>query len=272
MSTRTPSGSPGPTADERLVAPESRYEIEDGKVRYVPPSDEPHGSRHSKLSALLEAHAADAYDVASDMLTRTSEIDDFAPDASVFLRERDETGQRRLEELAFEVVSTESLGHAGSKAATLTARGVRRVFAIDVGRRRAFEWSRQTAGWRMLDSSGAIEDAALGASLPLDALVFAAKADDAMAGTLLSKNNPVLAAALSTSHGRGLVEGRAEGLVEGRAEGLATALLAVLAGRGLMLEDSQRLRIASEHRPAVLTRWLSGAATCQDVETLLARR
>src|SRR4029453_1602720 len=105
-----PEGRPMglPAVDLRLVAPESRYEIHDGKVEYVPPSDPPHGIRHSKLSALLEAHVAEEGEVASDMLTRTSEIDDIAPDASVFHREPDPvTGGRRLEELAFEVMSTE---------------------------------------------------------------------------------------------------------------------------------------------------------------------
>jgi hypothetical protein len=45
------------------------------------------------------------------------------------------------EHLVFEVVSTESIGHAARKAAKLSARGVRRVFAIDVERSRALEWS-----------------------------------------------------------------------------------------------------------------------------------
>src|SRR5262245_1384695 len=133
-----------PSVDERLVMPETRYEVIDGKVEYVPPSDEPHGSRHSKVSALLEIYAAKNYDVASDMLTRTSAKGDMAPDASVFPAARDEqTGGRKLEELAFEVLSTERLSHAAKKARSLAARGVRRVFGIDVERRRALEWSRQ---------------------------------------------------------------------------------------------------------------------------------
>src|SRR4051812_26051938 len=127
-----------PDVDERLVMPETRYEIIDGKVTYVPPADEAHGTRHSKISAILEAYAADGYDVASDMLTRTSTKGDMAPDASVFPVARDpETGGRQLDELVFEVVSTERLSHAGKKARSLAARGVRRVFAIDVERRRA---------------------------------------------------------------------------------------------------------------------------------------
>src|SRR4051812_26688388 len=82
-----------PPVDERLVMPETRYEVIEGKIEYVPPSDEPHGTRHSKISALLEIYAGPGYDVASDMLTRTSEKGDMAPDASVFPEARDaETG------------------------------------------------------------------------------------------------------------------------------------------------------------------------------------
>jgi len=195
-----------PAVDARLVAPESRYEIEDGRVRYVAPADEPHATRHSKLSALLEAHVADDFDVACDMLTRTSQLEDMAPDASVFPLARDpETGGRQLEELAFEVASTESLADAGRKAHKLVARGVRRVFVFDVERRRAFEWSEQLMGWRMLEHDGVIEDRALAVPLPIEALVRAAKADDAMARALLGKHNPVLEAALAE---RGQSKGR----------------------------------------------------------------
>ena len=293
MSSRARTGSDLPAVDSRLVAPESRYEIEEGRVHYVAPSDEPHGTRHSKVSALLEAYATAAYDVASDMLTRTSEDDDFAPDASVFLKERDEDGGRRTEELAFEVVSTESLGHAGRKAQKLVERGVRRVFAVDVARRRAFEWSRETAGWRMLEHDQSIDDAAFVTPLPLDALVHAAKADDAMARALLAKKNPVLQAALDKTRSDGLsegkaeglaegkaeglaegkaegvAEGKAEGLAEGKAEGLAQALLAVLAGRGLPLQPEERERIVAERDQAVLNRWLARAIGCGSVADLL---
>lgn len=89
----------------------------------------------------------DGFDVASDMLTRLTETDDAAPDVSVFPVARDEaTGGRQIEQLAFEVLSTEPLVDSGRKAAKLVARGVRRVIAIDVERRRAFEWSRELEG------------------------------------------------------------------------------------------------------------------------------
>lgn len=65
------------------------------------------------------------------MLTRTSRQSDFAPDASVFPEERDPvTGGRKLEELAFEVASTQRLANATRKARGLAARGVRRVFCL----------------------------------------------------------------------------------------------------------------------------------------------
>src|SRR4051812_30641197 len=119
-----------PSIDDRLVEPETRYEMYDGELVYVPPADPPHGIRHSKISALVEAHAAADFEVASDMLTRTSKTSDVAPDVSVFPSARDPvTGGRQLEQLAFEVVSTQSIKRAGQKAAKLTERGVRRVFA-----------------------------------------------------------------------------------------------------------------------------------------------
>ncbi len=201
--------------------PETRFEVMDGKVQRVSPSDEPHGSRHSKVSALLEAFVKKGWDVASDMLTRADEKEDFAPDASVFPTERDKnTGGRRLEELAFEVVSTERINAAGDKAAKLVARGVRRVFAIDVKRRRALEWSVATRAWTILGRGDKITDRVFVLPLPVSALVEAAKSDDAVAAALLAKKNPVLTRALAEGRAEGLREGKALGLREGEAKGL----------------------------------------------------
>ncbi|HWU89181.1 MAG TPA: Uma2 family endonuclease, partial [Kofleriaceae bacterium] len=106
MASTTTEGSISdlPEVDERLVAPNARYEIVDGRVVYVPPADEPHGASHGSLAAVVHAHRADGYALAVDMLTRTSRIDDIAPDLSVYPSARDSTtGGRRLEELAFEI-------------------------------------------------------------------------------------------------------------------------------------------------------------------------
>jgi Uma2 family endonuclease len=256
-----------PAVDLRLVAPESRYEIHDGKIEYVPPSDEPHGTRHSKLSALLEAHVAEAWDVASDMLTRTSEMDDIAPDASVFPREREhQTGGRKLEELAFEVVSTERLAKAAAKAKKLADRGVRRVFAVDVSRQRAFEWSAALECWELLAPSATIEDPTLGAPLPVEALVRAAKADDAIAHALLRKKNPVLESALLAERDRGKVEGRAEGKAEGKAE----AVVAILEARGIAVAEADRARILATTDAETLDAWIVRAATSASAAEVLS--
>src|SRR5689334_2585520 len=102
------SNGPGvlPDIDERLVMPGSRYEIIEGEVFYVSPADEPHGTCHTKLAALLEAYVAKGFACAVDMLTRASATSDFAPDASVYPKGRHpKTGGRQLDELSFEIVA-----------------------------------------------------------------------------------------------------------------------------------------------------------------------
>src|SRR5688572_11110841 len=120
MSSPTGHASELPDIDDRLVAPESGYEIDDGKLVRVSPAEEPHATLHSKLAALLEAHVADDFLVAVDMLTRVTQTSDRAPDASVYPRARNPaTGRRQLEHLAFEIASTESLADAAKKARDL---------------------------------------------------------------------------------------------------------------------------------------------------------
>src|SRR5690242_2780958 len=107
-SPRKPPSAEPPAVDVRLVGVENRYEIDDGELVYVPPADEPHAVSHGALGALLRAHRAADRSVAIDMLTRTSETSDIAPDASIYPTERDErTGGRRLEEIAFELMVSE---------------------------------------------------------------------------------------------------------------------------------------------------------------------
>ena len=261
-----------PDVDARLVMPETRFEIIDGEVEYVAPSDEPHGTRHSKISALLEAYAAKGYDVASDMLTRTSLKGDMAPDASVFPAARDpRTGGRQIEALAFEVLSTERLGHAAKKARALTERGVRQVFAIDVERKGALVWSRATNTWKILPLDGAIEDRALALPLPLRALVDAASTDDAVARALLAKKNPILATALAGARQEGRLEGQLEGERRGERNGVIRALLAVLAARGLKVRKKQEKQIRSTEDETLLASWLMRSVGCASVDDLLGK-
>jgi Uma2 family endonuclease len=250
-----------PAVDDRLVAPETRYEIVEGRLVPVSPADPPHGVRHSKVSALLEAHTGLECSVASDMLTRTSERSDFAPDVSVFPAAPDpQTSGRQLEQLAFEVVSTQSLTDAGYKAEQLVRRGVCRVFAIDVERGRALEWSRALGAWSVLDPDGEIEDPTLDVALPIEALVTTARADNTVARALFLKGNPFLVERMA--------EGRAEGKTEGRAEGKAESLMIVLAARGFVLDEVTRARLLGERDMQRLDRWIARAMTCETIDEL----
>jgi len=276
-----------PPIDERLIAPESRYEIYDGELAYVSPAAPPHGTRHSKLSALVEAYAHPAFEVASDTLTRTSETSDVAPDVSVYpLAEDPATGGRQLEQLAFEVVSTERLSRTSRKAGMLADRGVRRVFAIDIEHERALEWSRAIRDWEELDPTGQIEDPALAVPLPIAEMLTSASADDAMARALIAKGNPEIETVRAKDRQEGLQEGRNEGLREGRDEGLregrnqgvqaglllgkSGTLMFVLAERGVAVSSLDRERILAETDLARLDRWIARAARCTDIEEVFA--
>jgi len=252
-----------PAIDDRLVEPETPYEIIDGELVRVSPADPPHGERHLQLCALIEAHTGGAFEAACDLLTRTSLVDDIAPDVSVYPDGPDPvTGRRQLEHLAFQVVSTETLGKASKKAAKLAGRGVRRVFAIDVEHSRVLEWSAAQRKWSPLDSEGQITDPALEVALPIAALIHGAKVDDAMARALVAKRNPVIE------------EVRAEGMRRGTATGMrrgtAGAVIAVLVSRGVSLDSEQRDRILNETDLARLERWITRALTCTSAAELLA--
>lgn len=280
------AGSELPDIDDRLVEPETPYEMLDGELVYVSPADPPHAELHVQLAALIEAHTGPAFQAAADLLTRTSKVDDIAPDVSVYpAAPHPETGGRQLEQLAFEILGKGSRRRAARKAAKLAGRGVRRVFGIDVKRSRMMEWSTETGGWRELDASGHIEDPALEVPLPIDAILHAAKADDAIARALLARHNPVLEARFAEGVREGLARGVEQGLARGVEQGvedgfargvahaaraLADAVLAVLAARGIAVSDAERARIVDERDVARLERWLVRAATCAEAHELWA--
>jgi Uma2 family endonuclease len=252
-----------PPVDEPLLAPDVPYEVFDGVLVHVPAAHEPHANRHNKVGSLLESHAGAEFQVATDMLTRTSETSDFAPDVSVYPQAPDpHTGGRQLEELAFEVCASESLSHAAGKAQKFTERGVRRVFAIDVKRQRVLEWSCEQTRWQPLDRDSAIDDPALAAPLRVGALLEVAKIDDEMARALLIKGNEVLEAAMEDARAAGILHGKAEG----KAEGIITLLVAC----GVPLDATARERILAEQDLARLDRWIVRAASCGSISELLA--
>ena len=247
--------------DERLIMPETRYEVIDGHVVHVSPAPRALASRRAKLSALLEAYVTDGYDTACDMLTRTSEFGDMAFDGSIYAVAPDpETGGRRLEELAFEVVSTDTLAHAGVKAARLRARGARRVFAIDAEDKRALEWSSEAEVWQLLRNDDAIDDPTLVAPLPVAALVGKVPVDDAIVRALIAKKNPVLLAAIA--------EANALACAEGYTRGIAQALTSFLHARGFELTPDVVERIDACRDRALLERWVRRAVTATSLTSV----
>ncbi|MCU0686372.1 MAG: Uma2 family endonuclease [Polyangiaceae bacterium] len=158
-SLRAPGSGGLPAVDERLAPPETRLEYLDGIELFAAPADPPHALAHGDLAFVLRAHTAPGYRFAVDMLTRTDEASDFAPDASIFLDEPDpRTGGRRLEDLAFEVSHKQALAVPTKKARELARRGVRRVFCLLVGKKSVLEWSRETDAWRPLTRDSLIID------------------------------------------------------------------------------------------------------------------
>src|SRR3954469_21142185 len=186
-------GRPFPPVDERLAPVELPYEVWDGELVRVSPASPTHAKLHSTVLALLEAHGTRKYRVFCDMLTRVSIDTDIAPDIAVCPVAKDrKTGGRKLEELAFEIVSTSRMGKTGQHAARLARRGVRRVFALDAKRARALEWSTAHGAWVPLDPTGELTDRTLAAPLPIAALIRAGVVDDQLARALLAKRNRVI--------------------------------------------------------------------------------
>ncbi|HEY5961667.1 MAG TPA: hypothetical protein VIV60_34140 [Polyangiaceae bacterium] len=105
----------------------------------------------------------------------------------------------------------------------------------------------------MLATDGRIVDSTLVVPLPIEALVSASSADDAVAKALLAKRNPVLENSLANS----------------RAEGNASSILVVLQTRGLDVPDAVRRRILDCNDVEELTKLLKTAVTAQSADELL---
>ncbi|WP_438041401.1 Uma2 family endonuclease [Sorangium sp. So ce128] len=229
-----------PRVDDRLAPPETRLEYLGGVEVFAAPADPPHAEHQSLIDRVIGAHAARGYAVAVEMLTRTSEVSDFAPDVSVYFKEPDpETGGRRLEELAFEVTSEQALSVPTTKARELIRRGVRRVFCMLVKQRRLLEWSRETDGWAPLPDDAVLSDPCLVRPLRVSELLDAAAADNTIALALLVKRPPAIAQAL---HEERLAEAR-------------EAVLDVLVARGFDVSESVRVEVSRCTDLAQLKHW-----------------
>jgi hypothetical protein len=223
---------PPPYVDDRLVEPETRQEIVRGRLIHAVPANPEHGDEHAELDYLARGYLAPGHTASTDLLTHAGPESDFATDTCIRRSGIDpRTGSRYLEELAFEVVNTQSLAHMRERAQELSHKGVRRVFAVFVKTREVAEWSPSRASFVPLDLDGTIEDRTLVRPLPVRALFDTAVADDSIVDALMAKANPRLA------------ERIAEGRAEGRAEGVAKVLLELLGQRFGPISEATRAHV-----------------------------
>lgn len=257
VSLHLPGSAAFPRLDDHLVVPEvTRDEVIKGRRVVAMPAAPPHGDQHFRLDYVVAAHVAPGYEGSTDLLTRMGKTSDFASDACIRKTGTDPaTGTRYLEEIAFEVVSTQSEGDAADKAEEMLARGVRRVFGIFVkGPRRVCEWSPESRRWMPLDAGSRIEDPCLVTPLAAPALLDAALADNAVVEALKAKRNPEILK----------LEAAAE------ARGTAKAILRVLEARGVSVSQAQKEEISRCSDLARLSRWVVRASLATSAEEVTA--
>jgi hypothetical protein len=157
------------------------------------PSLPEHGDPHFSLDYLIGAHVKEGYVGSTDLLTRVAERSNFASDTCVRKKGVDPTtGQRYLEELAFEVVNEQSNRDINEQAEDMTARGVRRVVAIFVKKRKVCEWSTATNSWQELDLDGTFTDPTLARPIRVRDFLYSDETDNAVVHALVHKGNRVL--------------------------------------------------------------------------------
>jgi hypothetical protein len=249
---RAPERSPvaWPRVSDYAVEPESGQELLDGEVREAAPAGPIHARHHNQVDYVLRACTASDYGADTDLLTRQALPHNFASDTSVRRNGTDPaTGDRYLEELAFEIQSTQSTEDLEKRARIMAARGVRRIFAIPVRGDAAgseiiagplAEWMPAEERWRTYRDDEIITDPCLFRPLAVRALLDAVEADDAVAEALLGKRNRVI-----ISYG----DRRAR-------ETLQKVLHLLLRDRGIVMDADADARIAECTDLATLERWV----------------
>jgi hypothetical protein len=204
-----------PRLDDHLVQEGVREEVLRGRRIVAAPAEAPHAECHSRLNFLMSAAAAVGYVASSDLLTRTGPTSEIATDTSVRREGIDPaTGTRYLEELAFEVVSTQSLPEITERAEELSNRGVRRLMAVFVNAGEIAEWSASAKSWIPLSLDSTVVDPALARPLLLRALFDAEVADNEVLEALAAKGNPRIAQLRATWYEQGLELGRRKAIQE----------------------------------------------------------
>jgi hypothetical protein len=253
--------SPFPPVDERIVQPESRFEVMHGQVYEMMGSREPHAIATGQLAYVLFALVRAEFQAAVDMLTRADRYSDVAPDACVFPKAPTLAGGRRLEHLVFEVLDSQSMANVTEKVRLLKKRGVRRLFILDINAATVSEWIQ--GSWNEL--SKVIEDpTCFVRPLGLKALLEAADADREVALALLAKRTPVLMERIRKGEKRGEKRGKKEGFADGKEEGRREGLVEAVTWycEFLGIELSQERRTVIERANEVTLRaWVDHLKT-----------
>jgi hypothetical protein len=234
-----------------------------GELFYAAPAHPEHADCHTRLDQVTATHVAPGYIVSSDLLTRFGPKSNFATDVSVRKEGIDpETGNRHLEELAFEIVNEQSLRHITVRAEDIVGRGVRRLIVIFVKKGTVTEWSPAEHRFVPLSLDGVLEDPTLAQPIPIRAMLDAAAARRAVTAAVWAQDDdPWL-----RERKQALSE---QGREQGRTDGQRVALLLMLEGRGLHPNDEQRATIESCTDPEQLERWLRAAGRVASVAELL---
>jgi hypothetical protein len=216
---------PPPYVDERLVEPETRDEMLDGRLIHAVAATPAHGDEHFEVDYLVRSSLAPGYTGSTDLLTRAGPDSDFATATCIRRSGIDpRTGSRYLEELAFGVVDAQSMAALVTRAQKLSARGVRRIFAVVIDKHEVREWSSAQRGFVPLPRDGSIEDPALVCPVPVRAFFDPVAADDALVDALEAEQPPRLMEMLAKSYAEGHADGRAEAYAESRAEAYAEVI------------------------------------------------
>lgn len=244
--------------DARLVTPETHRQVLDGVTIETMGANPPHALAHTEAAHVFRGCLAPGFAAAVDMLTRLNAGTDLAPDVSVFPAAPDPvTGRRQLEHITFEVCDSEDTAHVTDKARRFTARGVRRVFYVQVRQRTVHEWDAATDLWHAMPPGAEIVDPCFAVPIPVAALVDRVLADDTVARALLAANNRVLQAALANER------------TEGELTALAQSVLTVLDARGLAVTDAQRAQVLNCRDATTLVQWQRRAVTAANAADAL---
>jgi hypothetical protein len=253
-----------PRIDDYAVEPESGMEMFHGEVREALPAGPLHSRQHVRVAVVVQAYTAPGYGSDLDLLTRQSGDDNFASDTCIRKDGYDPaTGARYLEELVFEIKSTQNEKNLRERAQIMARRGVRRVFAISVRGDAAAarleagpvrEWDAVHEMWRVLGKDEVIEDPCLYRPLSVRALLDAVEADRAVARAYFDRHTDVV-----EEYGNARAQ-----------QAVRDSLLMLLEARGIALDAAARERIAGCTDVTALQRWLVRAASAATVPEIFA--